>query len=55
VLFDQAEERGTPAPAAAVHLRTDLHPSPTAGGRDRRELLGSGLLGPVTLARITRP
>jgi len=54
VLFDQAEERGL-APAAAVHLRTDLHRRPTIGGRDRRELLESGLLGPVTLARITRP
>lgn len=37
VLFDQAEERGLPRPPGTIQPRTDLHATPTAGGRDRRE------------------
>ena len=37
VLLDEPEERGLPRPTRPVHPRTDLHATPTAGGRDRRE------------------
>jgi hypothetical protein len=37
VLLDETKERGLPRPTRPVHPRTDLHATPTAGGRDRRE------------------
>jgi hypothetical protein len=37
VLLDETKKRGFPRPARPVDPRTDLHATPTAGGRDRRE------------------
>ena len=36
VLLDETKEGRLPRPTRLVHPRTDLHATPTAGGRDRR-------------------